>query len=113
MGNFDAKLLNVGGRQSRPHPAAIDCWGSCCDCKGCRGMNASASARGQADSGVAEPGGGGVTWRGATGTGDGEKRLLKAFEGAERSATGAGVAFFGSSRLFTRAINSCARNGFR
>src|SRR6267378_243866 len=87
--------------------AAIDCWGSCCGCKGCRGTNASASARGQADSGVAGAGGGGAAWRGTTGTGGGEKRLLKAFEGVERSATGAGLALLGSSKLFTRAINSC------
>src|SRR6267143_6795817 len=87
--------------------AAIDCWGTYCGCKGCRGVNASASARGQADSCVAAAGGGGATWRGATGTGGGEKRLLKALEGVERSTTGAGVALFGSRRLFTRPINSC------
>src|SRR2546429_6798807 len=86
---------------------AIDCWGSCCGCNGCRGVKASASARGQADSGVAAAGGGGATGRGATGTGGGEKRVLKAFEGVERSAAGAGVPRFGSRRLFTRAINSC------
>src|SRR5260370_1022229 len=32
------------------------------------------------------------------GAGDGEKRLLRAFEGVGRSTTGAGVAFFGSRR---------------
>src|SRR6266849_5488821 len=87
--------------------AAIDCWGSWRGCIGCRGVNASASARGQADSGVARAGGGGARDRGATGTGGGENRLLKAFDGVERSATGAGVALFGSSRLLTRPINSC------
>src|SRR6266699_1417814 len=76
-------------------------------------MNASASARGQADSSVAEDGGGGATGRGAAGAGGGEKRLLKAFDGDERSAICAGVALLGSMRLFTRPINSCGGNGLR
>src|SRR6266478_2884585 len=73
-----------------------------CEGVGCRGVNAAASARGQADS-VA---GGGITFRGATGTGAGAKRLLKALEGPERSTAGAVVDPLGSRRLFTRAINS-------
>src|SRR6266446_2341904 len=74
-------------------------------------MNASASARGHADSVVA--GGGGAACRGATGTGGGEKRLLKALEGSDRSAVGAGTELFGCRRLFTRPINSCGWNGLR
>src|SRR6267143_2219970 len=87
--------------------AAIDCWGSCCGCEGCRGMNASASARGQADSGVAGAGGGACRGAAGAGGGGGEKRLLKALEGSDRLAAGAGAALLGSNRLFTRPINSC------
>src|SRR6267142_969659 len=76
-----------------------------CEGAGCRGVNAAASARGQADS-VVGGAGGGVTFRGATGTGAGAKRLLKALEGPERSTAGAVVDPLGSRRLFTRAINS-------
>ena len=79
-----------------------------CAAAGCLGVNAAASARGQADSAiVGAAGGGDTTFRGATGTGVGAKRLLKALEGPERSTAGAVVEPFGSRRLFTRAINSC------
>src|SRR6266478_3744175 len=80
---------------------------SCCAGPGCLGVNAAASARGQADSVLTGAGGvGGATFRGTTGTGAGAKRLLSALEGPERSTAGAVVDPFGSRRLFTRAINS-------
>src|SRR6266850_6357623 len=89
----------VGGAEGD----ASDCAGA-----GCLGVNAAASARGQADSVVVAgaAGGGGATFRGRTGTGAGAKRLLRALEGPERSTAGGVAAPFGSRRLFTRAINS-------
>src|SRR5713226_654194 len=86
----------VGGAEG----SASGCAGA-----GCLGVNAAASARGQADS-VVTGAAGGAGFRGATGTGVGAKRLLRALEGPERStAEGVGVPF-GSRRLFTRAISS-------
>src|SRR5882672_4619381 len=84
---------------------AADGGASSCAGAGCRGVKASASARGQADSVVAGAAGG-TTFRGAAGTGVGAKRLLRALEGPKRSTAGGVAAPFGSRRLFTRAINS-------
>src|ERR1700674_3436713 len=77
-----------------------------CAGAGCRGVNAAASARGQADS-VVTGAAGGTMFRGPTGTGAGANRLLRALEGAERSTAGGVAAPFGSRRLLTRAISSC------
>src|SRR5258708_1771333 len=88
----------VGGAEG----SASGCAGA-----GCLGVNAAASARGQADSVVTgAAGGGGARFRGATGTGVGAKRLLRALEGPERSTAEGGGVPFGSRRLFTRAISS-------
>src|SRR5712691_671179 len=87
--------------------AAPGAWSSWYTGAACLGMNASASARGQADSLVVAAGGGGATGRGASGAGTGAKRLLRTCGEVAGSSAGAIAAPFGSRRLFTRAINSC------
>src|ERR1700687_4439801 len=104
MRNFwTSEAVGAGRAVGAPEGGASGCAGA-----GCLGVNAAASARGHGDSEVGgDAGGGGATFLGTTGTGAGANRLLRALEGPDRS-TGRAVADpFGSSRLFTRAINSC------
>src|ERR1700732_13083 len=83
------------------------CWGA--EGAAERGPKASASARGQTDSaGRCSDTYGGAAWAGgAAGTGVGANKLLSAVVAAGRSALLARAAPFGSSKLFTRPINSC------
>src|SRR5262249_31335059 len=100
------RSLCTSGAVGRGRPGADPaswafCWGGAAGAA----AKASAGALGQAAS-VAGPGGGGARFRGARATGAGRKRLLRALEVVEGSGVRAGTEPFGSSRLFTRAINS-------
>jgi len=107
MGNLSAKLLDVGRCRSGPNRGGIRLLGVV----GCLQRLPRSERLGK----CSWPGRFGCSrrwWRRRDRAGrhwnwGGEKKLLKAFEGVERSATGAGFALFGSSRLFTRPINSC------